>query len=326
MSGGGVLVLAELTPDGGPRSSTRELIGAALALAAEGAGPVTVALLTHDPEGQLEGVRASGVAEVLLLRSPLEHFEAHVAEAALEALIEVRRPAIVLAGHTVDSIGFAPAVAARRGLGFAGDVTAVSWEGGRPLARRGAYGEKLIAELDFPGKESVLLLLRPGAFPAAADQTGVGTPESSWLEVNLEQSPRTRRTELREAPTSDVDIAEAEMLLSIGRGIGAAERVADFERLARLLGATLACSGPLVEAGWVSRVRKVGQSGKTVAPKVYLALGISGAPQHLAGMSRSRMIIAVNSDPQARIFDVADYGAVADLHEVAAELERRLEH
>jgi electron transfer flavoprotein alpha subunit len=325
MSGGGVLVLAEVTPDGGPRSSTRELIGAALALAAEGAGPVTVALLAHDPEAHLEGVRALGVAEVMLLRSPLEYFEAHLAEVALEALIEDRRPAIVLAGHTVDSLGFAPAVAARRGLGFATDVTAVSWEEGRPLARRGAYGEKLIAELDFPGKESVLLLLRPGAF-AAAETDAATAVESSRLEVDLTQSSRTQRIELREAPTADVDIAEAEMLLSIGRGIGAGERVADFERLARLLGATLACSGPLVEAGWVSRVRKVGQSGKTVAPKVYLALGISGAPQHLAGMSRSRMIIAVNSDPQARIFDVADYGAVADLHEVAAELERRLEH
>jgi electron transfer flavoprotein alpha subunit len=324
LSEGGILVLAELTPDGGPRSSTRELIGAALALAAEGAGPVTVALLAHDPEVHLEGVRAPAVAEVVLLRSPLEYFEAHVAEAALEALIEDRQPAIVLAGHTVDSLGFAPAVAAHRGLGFASDVTGVSWEEGRPLARRGAYGEKLIAELDFPGKETVLLLLRPGAFAAA--ETGAEIAESSWLEVDLKQSSRTQRIELREAPTSDVDIAEAEMLLSIGRGIGAAERVADFERLARLLGGTLACSGPLVEAGWVSRVRKVGQSGKTVAPKVYLALGISGAPQHLAGMSRSRMIIAVNSDPQARIFDVADYGAVADLHEVAAELERRLEH
>jgi electron transfer flavoprotein alpha subunit len=322
LSGGGVLVLGEMTPDG-LRASTRELIGAALALAAEGAGPVTVALLAHDPEAQLQALSAPGVAEVVLLRSPLEHFEAHVAEAALEALIEDRRPALVLAGHTVDSLGFAPAVAARRGLGFAGDVSAVSWEEGRPLARRGAYGEKLIAELDFPGKETVLLLLRPGAFAAA--HTGAAA-ESSWLEVDLEDSPRTERVELREVPTTDVDIAEADLLLSIGRGIGAAERVPDLERLARLLGATLACSGPLVEAGWVSRVRKVGQSGKTVAPKVYLAFGISGAPQHLAGMSRSRMILAVNSDPQARIFDVADYGAVADLHEVAAELERRLEH
>jgi electron transfer flavoprotein alpha subunit len=253
MSGGGILVLAELTPDGDPRASTRELIGAALALAAEGAAQVTVALLSHDPEVHLQALSGPGVAEVVLLRSPLEHFEAHVAEAALEALIEDRRPAIVMAGHTVDALGFAPAVAARRGLGFASDVTAVSWEEGRPLARRGAYGEKLIAELEFPGKETVLLLLRPGAFPAVADQTDAATAvESSWLEVDLEQSPRTQRIELREAPASDVDIAEAEMLLSIGRGIGAGERVPDFERLARLLGATLACSGPLVEAGWVS--------------------------------------------------------------------------
>jgi hypothetical protein len=144
------------------------------------------------------------------------------------------------------------------------------------------------------------------------------------VELDLAAAARSERIELREAPAGDVDITEADFLLAIGRGAGTAENVARLERLAELLGATLAVSGPLVEAGLAARTRKVGQSGKTVAPHVYLALGISGAAQHLGGMSRSRTIIAVNSDPGARIFDVAHYGAVADLFEVADELERQL--
>jgi electron transfer flavoprotein alpha subunit len=126
-----------------------------------------------------------------------------------------------------------------------------------------------------------------------------------------------------EAPTGEVDIAKADLLLSIGRGVDDGEHVPRFEVLATCMGATLAVSGPLVEKGWASRTRKVGQSGRTVAPRVYLALGISGAPQHLASIAKARTIIAVNTDADARIFDVAHHGAVADLFEIAAELERQ---
>jgi electron transfer flavoprotein alpha subunit len=327
---GGVLVLGEIGDDG-LRLSTLELIAAGLELAERGAGPVTVALIGSDAAAHAEEVSVAGVEEVILAAPAQERFEAHVWEAALGALIEARRPAVVLAGHTADSLGFAPAVAARLRLGFASDVTWVAWEQGGPLARRGAYGERLIAELDFPAKETVLLLLRPGACGARADAgagaggTGASTSARiSRVELDLDGVARTERIELREAQAGEVDIAKADFLLSIGRGVGGGERIGELERLARLMGATLSGSGPLVEAGLLSRARKVGQSGRTVAPRVYLALGISGAAPHVAGMSKARTIIAVNSDPDARIFDVAHYGAVADLFEVAAELERQL--
>jgi electron transfer flavoprotein alpha subunit len=273
----------------------------------------------------------------VLVPTPGARFEAHVWQAAVEGLIAARGPSAVLASHTVDALGFAPAAAARAGLGFASDVTGASWGEQGLSARRGAYAERLVAELDFPGKATVLLLLRPGAFqtrdPAAAQGASPGPAidaadqppaPSTRLELDLDGRARTETLELREAPRGEIDIARADFLLSIGRGVKDAGDIPRFERLAELLGAVLSASGPLAEAGWVSKARKVGRSGRTVAPRVYLALGISGAAPHLAGMSEARTIIAVNTDPNARIFDVAHYGAAVDLFEIAAELERRL--
>jgi electron transfer flavoprotein alpha subunit len=323
----GVVVLAEAR-DGALRPVSFELIAAARELSAQEAGPVTVALVDHDAELLAQTLVLAGVQEVLVVPTPEPRFEAHVTQAAVEQLIAQRRPSLVLAGHTIDSLGFAPAVAARGALGFASDVTAISWSAQGALVRRPAYGEQLIAELDFPDKETVVLLLRPGAFAAAARDSGTaagaGEATIERLALDLAGAARSERVELRKAPSAGVDITKADFVLAIGRGAASAEQVAELEQLATRIGATLAVSGPLVEAGWAARGRKVGQSGKTVAPRVYLALGISGAAQHLAGMSRSRMIIAVNSDAQARIFDVAHYGAVADLFDVATELERAL--
>jgi electron transfer flavoprotein alpha subunit len=337
----GVLVCAEARSDG-LRPISFELLAAGRALSEQGAGPLSVALIGADAEAHAAQLEHAAVEEILVVPTPLEHFEAHLTEAALQALIERRRPAVVLAGHTVDSLSFAPALAARGGHGFAGDVLAASWRDGGVRAERPAFAERLIAELDFPGKQTVVLLLRQGAFVAAdagvdrdadadADPTAQadahradGGARVTRVELDLAATARSERVELREAPIGEVDIAKADFLLAIGRGVGSAAQMPRIERLAEAIGATLAVSGPLVEAGWGARTRKVGQSGKTVAPRVYLALGISGAAQHLGGMSRSRTIVAVNSDAEARIFDVAHYGAVADLFEVADELERRL--
>jgi electron transfer flavoprotein alpha subunit len=313
----GVIVLAEAR-GGVLRPVSFELIGAARALSAQGAGPVTVALFGHDAEA----LDVAGVQETILVRTPQPHFEAHVTQAAVEQLIARRRPSLVLAGHTLDALGFAPAVASRGSHGFASDVIDVTWGEHGARARRPAYDERLLAELDFPGKETVILLLRPGAFPL--DGEGEGERIVERIELDLDGSARSERVELREPPPGGVDIGKADFVVAIGRGVASAERIPELERIAARIGATLAVSGPLVEAGWAPRALKVGQSGRTIAPRVYLALGISGAAQHLAGMSRSKTIIAVNSDPGARIFEIAHYGAVADLFDVAAEIERRL--
>ena len=137
-------------------------------------------------------------------------------------------------------------------------------------------------------------------------------------------SARSEHVEFREVPAGDVDITKADFLLSIGRGVEGKDNIERFEELAARLGATLSVSRPIVDAGWMPASRQVGQSGKTVKPRIYLALGISGAVQHLAGMRTAETIIAVNTDPEAPIFGVAHYGAVADMFELADALDAAL--
>jgi electron transfer flavoprotein alpha subunit len=315
-----VLVVAE-TRRGELREVSLELVSAARGVAQAAGGRVTVAVIGGDAERFASDLAAEGVDEVLTVVTPCEHFEAHVWQQAIQELIESERPGLVLLGHTIDSLGFAPAVAARGGLGFASDVTAISWADG-PRVRRGAYGDKLELELEFPGKACTLLTVRPGTFAVTAP--GGGSAPVRPVALELDGVARTQHVEYREAIAGDVDITKAEFLLSIGRGVEDKDNIPRFEQLADRLGATLSVSRPLVDAGWMPSARQVGQSGKTVKPRVYLALGISGAVQHLAGMRGAETIIAVNSDPEAPIFGVAHYGAVADLFEVADELEQAL--
>lgn len=317
----GILVVAE-TRRGELRDISLELVAAGLGVKAAAGGRLAVAVIASAPDAVAGGLGAEGVDEVLTVTSPVEHFEPHVAEVALERLIEEAQPDLVLLGHTIDSMGFGPAVAARGGLGFASDVMEVGWDDG-PIARRGAYGDKLVAELEFPGKDRTLMMVRLGAYePVAAG----GSPPVRAVDVAVDPGLiASEHVEFREADVGDVDITKADFLLSVGRGIEDKDSLPQFEALAERMGATLSVSRPLVDAGWMPGARQVGQSGKTVKPAVYLALGISGAVQHLAGMQKAQTIIAVNSDPEAPIFGVAHFGAVADLFDVAEQLERQFE-
>jgi electron transfer flavoprotein alpha subunit len=316
----GVLVIAEARR-GEIREVSFELIGAALGLAEHGAGAVSVALIDARAAEHAPALGSDGVNEVLAVPSPLPEFEAHIAGRALVELIERERPRVVIAAHSIDALGFTPAVAAVKTLGFASDVTAVTWEDG-PVATRGAYGDKLVAEYDFPGTECTILLLRAGIFEPTAP--GSGVVPTREVALDLAGVARTEHLGYREVQEGDVDITKAEFLLSIGRGVEEKDNIERFEELAEKLGATLSVSRPLVDAGWIPSARQVGQSGKTVKPKVYLAMGISGAVQHLAGMRTAETIIAVNTDPEAPIFKVAHYGAVNDMFELADELDQVL--
>jgi len=308
-----VLVVAEHLR-GQVRDVTRELITAGRAL-----GPVTVAVIGRDAAALVDAVNVEGVEEIVTVELPAGEFENDAYQAALEALLASRQPRVTLLGFTVNSMGYGPAAAVKLGLGFASDVHGVALEGDAVIATRSFYGSKVSAELEFPGADGVLLLLRPTAWAPAEGQGGARVTS---LEVTTAAS-RARHLELVEAAASaDVDITQADFLLSIGRGIGDRENVELFQGLAGKMGATLSVSRPLVDAGWMPASRQVGQSGKTVKPTVYLAFGISGAVQHLAGMKTSGTIIAVNTDPEAAIFNVAQYGATADLFDVAEELEK----
>jgi electron transfer flavoprotein alpha subunit len=314
----GILVIAEVRR-GVLREVSLELISAGLAIKSQAGGRLAVAIVDADASRYGPQLASEGVDEVLAVTSPVAQFEPHVAQRAVEALIEGERPELVLAAHSIDALGFAPAVAAANGLGFASDVVGLRWGDG-PVASRGAYGDKLLAEYEFPDKDCTLLLLRAGTFAPAAPGSG-GVPVRTVSVDGLENAVRIEHVAYREVEAGDVDISKADFLLSIGRAVADEDDVERFGDLAQRLGAILSVSRPLVDAGWVPRARQVGQSGITVKPRVYLAMGISGAVQHLAGMRNAETIIAVNTDPEAPIFGVAHYGAVMDIFDLADELE-----
>ena len=309
-----VLIVAEHLR-GQVRPITLELVSAAKELGEETA----VAVIAKDPAALADQVDVEGVKEIVSVKVEQDDFENDVYREAIEQLISDRSPDVVLVGFTVNGMGYAPALAAKLGIGFASDVFAFRRDGNDLVAERSFYGSKVNAEVEFPGHDRVLLMIRPTAWPPAE---GDGAAVEEKLDVAITGS-RARHKDFEEvASGGDVDITSADFLLSVGRGVGEKENLGQFEGLAEKMGATLSVSRPLVDQGWMPNSRQVGQSGKTVKPKVYLALGISGAVQHLAGMKTSGTIIAVNTDPEAAIFNVAHYGAVADLFEVAEELEK----
>jgi electron transfer flavoprotein alpha subunit len=308
-----VLVVAEHLR-GRLRPITLELVSAAQELE----GPTTVAVIAKDPGPLVDELALAGVDEIVTVAVEQDEFENDVFREAVGHLIGERSPKVVLVGFTINSMGFAPALAAAQGLGFASDVFGLRSEGGGLVVERAFYGSKVNAEIEFPGHAQVLLMIRPTSWAPAE---GAGSPSRSEVSAPATQS-RARHLSFEDVAASDVDITTADFLLSVGRGIGDKENLEQFESLADKMGATLSVSRPLVDQGWMPNSRQVGQSGKTVKPKVYLALGISGAVQHLAGMKTSGTIIAVNTDPEAAIFNVAHYGAVADLFEVAEELDK----
>jgi electron transfer flavoprotein alpha subunit len=293
---------------------TRELITAARELG----DSVAVAVIAGDPSSLVSAVDLEGVDEVIAVSVEPDEFENDVFQRAVEALISERAPRVTLLGFTVSSMGYGPAVAAKLGLGFASDVFAVGLEDDAVVAQRAFYGGKVHAEIDFPDADGVLLMLRPTIWAAAE---GAGSARVTEVQAPAGAS-RARHQRFIEAEAGDVDITTADFLVSLGRGVAEKDAIAQFEQLAEKMGAMLSASRPLIDAGWVASERQVGQSGKTVKPKLYLALGISGAVQHLAGMKQSGTIIAVNTDPEAAIFNQADFGAVADLFDVADELEK----
>jgi electron transfer flavoprotein alpha subunit len=308
-----VLVISEHR-DGAMRGVSCELVTAATSLG----GSVVVAVIGSNAPSLADSVNVEGVDEVVTVSCDSAEFDADVWRAAVAALIEQRSPDVVLAGHTVDSMSFAPAVAARRGMGFASDVIDVRRDGSALVVVRSFYGGKVNGELEFADGTPVLLMLRAATWPEA---DGAGSAPVASLPAPAVAS-RTRHQGFTQPPAGDVDITTSDLILAIGRGVGEKTSIAQFEELAGAMGATLACSRPLVDAGWMPASRQVGQSGTTVTPQVYLALGISGAVQHLAGMKNAGTILAVNTDPEAAIFSVAHYGSTCDMFDLADELEQ----
>jgi len=312
-----ILVIAEQRR-GELRPQSLELITAAQALRKAG-DEVVVAVIAPDPGRFVTPLRLAGVDEIIEVAVGTAEFDPDTFEAAVGALIAERRPSVVLVAHSVDSFGYAAALAATLALGFATDVFAVQQVEGALVATRGGYGQKVSVEVDFPGRSTVLLALRGNVFkPPEAP----GAPRITSFTPPAAASRSRARAFIEPPAGDDADMTGAEFILTIGRGIGEEANVAQFRELADAVGATLGCSRPIADAGWLPKSRQVGQSGKTAtACKLYIAMGVSGAIQHLAGMKHVNTIVAVNSDANASIFGVATYGIVGDIFEIANELK-----
>jgi electron transfer flavoprotein alpha subunit len=307
-----VLVVAEHRR-GDLRDVSYEAITAGRELADARGGDLHVAVIAGDVDDFAEDLNREGVDAIHTVANG-EEFDHNVYQTAVAALLDRTDAAAVVAPNSVNGLDYAPAVAEDRGLPLVTDAVGFEYDGGLTVTRE-MYGSKVETTVDVDGDRHVITV-RGGEWAPAE---GVGDASVKAVDVELPESG-ARVTGFEEVGGGDVDIADADVLVSVGRGIEEEENLELVEELADALGATLSASRPIVDNGWLPKNRQVGQSGKVVTPDVYLAVGISGAVQHVAGMKGAETIIAINTDPNAPIFDIADYGIVGDLFEVVPEL------
>jgi len=253
----------------------------------------------------------------------LENFNAEAYQKVLSHLISERKPSLTLIGHTAFGIDLAPSLATELNVPLATDCIDVDFEEEKLVVVRQVYGGKVNVKASLRTSENYIVTLRPATFEAQeAEPLGGETIEvPSPLKEDI---PYKRFIEYFEPPAGEVDITAADILVSVGRGVKDAENMPMVEKLAKAIGGVVSCSRPIVDKGWLPSDRQVGTSGKTVKPKLYIAVGISGAFQHVSGMKNSDLIIAVNKDPKAPIFRAADYGVVEDLFKVVPILTNKI--
>ncbi|MFT4921928.1 MAG: electron transfer flavoprotein alpha subunit [Haloarculaceae archaeon] len=290
-------------------------------LADEAGGDLHVAVISGDADAFAAELNTAGVDVVHTVDYGAE-YNHDVYVQALVQLYDVIAPDVVLTPHSVNGMDYAPAVATDLDVPLATDVVDVGLEDGGAVVTREMYGSKVETTIAIDSLPC-LLTLRSGEWEPLAD---AGEGEIRQADVTIDESAiGTTVTGFEEVAGGDVDIGDAEFLVSIGRGIEEEENLEIIEELAEVTGATVSASRPVVDNGWLPKNRQVGQSGKSVTPDIYIAIGISGAVQHVAGMKGAETIVAINTDPDAPIFDVADYGIVGDLFEVVPELTAHFE-
>jgi electron transfer flavoprotein alpha subunit len=319
-----IVVIAEQR-DGKLNRATWEAIAAAQQLA--GGMPIKVAVLGAATGGVAQEVASAAVAEVLVAEhAALESYTPDAFASASRTLIESAAPTYVLLPHTYQTRDFAPLLAARLRKPLMTDVTGISGSGADATFLRPMFQGKLVAQVRPLGGPPAIVTTQIGAFRADAAQKG-GSATITKVDIHIDQATVRQKPEppFREAKQA-VDLGQAERIVAVGRGIKSQENIPLAEKLAKAIDAEVAASRPICDNGWLPMERQIGSSGQTVAPKLYVALGISGAIQHLVGMKGSRTIVAINKDAEAPIFEVADYGIVGDLFEIApaiiAELEK----
>jgi len=314
----GVLVFAEMT-DGGLKKSALELAGVGRGLAEGLGGSFSAVLLGTEVSGAVAELERRGVPKVFKVEDPnLAHYSSDGYSIAFAAAVAQADPEVILVAASAMGKDLGPAIAARLGCGIISDATGVEIDDGKLVATRPVYAGKALITVQ-PASSPVVVALRPNIFEPAEEREAKA--EQVSVEVDLAgEKIRAVVTEVLAPEVKTVDLTEADVIVAGGRGMKGPEHFKLVEDLAKALGGVVGASRAVVDAGWRPHSEQVGQTGKTVSPKVYVACGISGAIQHLAGMSSSRCIIAINKDPEAPIFKVADYGIVGDVFEVMPPL------
>jgi electron transfer flavoprotein alpha subunit len=284
---------------------------------------LTAVLLGHDVKEFAKRLAKYAKKVLIIDDARLENFNAEAYQKILSHLISERKPSLTLIGHTAFGVDLAPSLATKLDIPLATDCIDLDFEEEKLVVVRQVYGGKVYVKAVFRKSESYIVTLRPATFEAQEAKAGGGeiVEIASPLSGDIAYK---RFIEYVQPPAGEVDITAADAIVAIGRGIKDADNMPIVEKLAKALGGVLACSRPIVDKDWLPSDRQVGTSGKTVKPKLYIAVGISGAFQHISGMKNSDLIIAINRDSKAPIFRVADYGVVEDLFKVVPTLTERI--
>lgn len=312
---GPIMVVME-NGDGGFVESSKELITKAKEIA-KTLGTSSVAVgFGSEAERNLKGL---SVDRVIAISNPeLTQYHPEAYEKALIQVVEKDQPFLTLVANTTMGMDLGAGLAARASLPLIAYCSQLSVEGQEVLATSSVFAGKLMAEIVVPESGAVISVM-PGQWPQDTDR---GDPPIDRMSLDLLSSMKI--LQLIEPEKGDVDITKAEILVSVGRGIDNPDNLPLAEELAEAIGGALSCSRPVVDAGWLPKSRQVGKSGQTVKPKVYMALGISGAPEHQQGMKDADLIIAVNTDENASMMDIAHYGSTVDMLDLMPALTERL--
>lgn len=308
------------TADGKAKNVGLELLGAGRKLAEKTGEKLVAVVIGYNTEDAVAAAAAHGADEIILVdREEYAHYNTDAYTNVMYQLIEKYQPATILIGATNNGRDLGPRVSCRVGTGLTADCTSldIDEESGNVAWTRPAFGGNLMATILCPDRRPQIGTVRPGVFKKGNLEDGRNVPV---IKEDIQTPAETIRVKLlesiKEIAGDVVKIEDAEIIVAGGRGLGKAENFSYIQELADVLGGAVGASRAAVDADWIAHAHQVGQTGKVVGPKIYIACGISGAIQHVAGMSGSDVIIAINKDPDAPIFDMADYGIVGDLFEV----------
>ena len=304
------------------RDISTEMLGAGERLAGAQGASVTAVLLGKEARTMAEALAARASKVLVVEDEALEHFNSALYQKVLSSLISKHHPLLTLIGHTAFGMDLAPSLSVELGFPLTTDCIGLSFEGNRLKSVRSIYGGKVNAGILMRESQGYIATVRPGAFSSGkpAEKKGSIVLDLSPLQGSVDSK---KFVEYLEATLTGEDITQAEIIVAVGQGIGGPESIPAVEEVAKNLGGVIACSRPVVDRNWLPKERQVGISGKTVKPKIYLAIGISGAFQHVTAMQGSETIIAINKDPRAPIFGIADYGIVDDYKNVLPILKEK---